>query len=145
MIKPTLDVSDVLLSPEFADEFKVVRRVQAVNTHGEPYILSTRVFTRREGCVGVLTPSGENSLVRADAYEAQSNSLQAITKFRLQGATKDGQVIPETQWLPDLIEWQANHYIVRTTNDYSRFGAGFIVADCLLFEYIPQKTGGTKC
>lgn len=145
MIKPTLDVSDVLTSPEFADEFKAVRRVQGVNTHGEPYIVSTQVFGRKQGCVGVITPSGENSLVRADAYEAQSNSLQVITKFRLQGAVKDGRPVPETQWLPDLVEWQSNHYIVRTTNDFSRFGAGFIVADCLLYEYIPQAAGATKC
>lgn len=145
MIKPTLDVTEVLTSPEFADEFRTIRRQQGVNAHGEPYIIATWVFGLRDGCVGVITPSSENSLVRADAYEAQSNSIQVITKFKLQGAVKDGQTIPEGQWLPDLVKWQGNHYIVRTTNDFSRFGVGFIVADCLLFEYIPDSQGAPKC
>lgn len=139
MIRPTLDVTEVLLSPEFADEFQVVRRIQGTTTNGEPYIARTDIFKYRDGCIGVVTPSSENSLVRADAYEAQSNSVQVITKFRLQGAAKDGKAVPATQWLPDLIVWRDNHYIVRMTNDYSRFGAGFIVADCLLTEYIPQR------
>jgi hypothetical protein len=130
MAKPLLDVTEVITDPNFADDFQVIRRVQDVDDHGEPFV---RVITTYNS-IGVCTPSGDQSLVRADAYEAQSNALQVITKFRLRGAAVDNG----TGFLPDLVVWQKGSYVVKSVDDYSRFGAGFVVAGCILQDYIPM-------
>ena len=132
MVKPLLDVNEVLTDPYFADEFTVSRREQVVDASGLPSIVSTTVYTAVDGCIGVVTPSSDSSLVRTDAYEAMGNSLQVITTFRLQGATrtKDGRT-----FMPDLVGWGNQYYIVRDIKDFTRFGAGFCQADCLLIDY----------
>jgi len=139
MVKPLLDVTEVILDPMFADGFSVLRRQQMVNEHGEPFTLLTKTFTETDGCVGVISPSADNSMVRADAYEAMGNSIQVITKFRLRGISKE----QGDQYLPDTILWRSCYYVVRTINDFVRYGAGFMVADCLLTDYVPEVDHGS--
>ena len=141
MTHPTMDLSMVLQTPEFMDEFKVIRRIQGTNINGEPYVVSTETYTgRRLSCIGVCVPSGQNDLVRVDAYEAQNKSLQVITKFRLQGAAQEPAVglTPQVQFLPDLVVWNNATYVVRDVEDWSRIGRGFLNASCLMIDYIPQ-------
>ena len=126
---PEIDVSDVLLDPFIASTaFTVIRRQQTVGTNGLP-VITTTTFA----AVGALTPSGDNSLVREEAYEQQANSISVITSFRLRGPAKlaDG-----TEYMPDVILWDGNHYIVRDLKDWTQFGAGMVEAECLSYDFV---------
>lgn len=130
---PWLDLSDVITDPFLADTFVVVRRMQIVNGQGETVIIPMGNF----GAVGVVTPTGNNSLVRAEAYESQADSIQIITMFRLRGASKDTAGI---NWQPDLVQWNGITYLIKTLNDFTRFGAGFIQADAIATDYNPAPS-----
>lgn len=128
MGKPWLDLSASINEPQFQTNFVVLRRQQIVDTHGQPQT----VVIGRYQALGVITPTGSNSLVRADAYESQMETIQVITMYRLRPASKDAQGIT---WLPDYVLWSGSAYVVRTLNDFAQYGAGFMVAECIQVNY----------
>lgn len=128
---PWLDLSDVIIDPFLADNFAVIRRMQSVSQHGETLITIMGTFS----AIGVITPTGNNSLVRADAYESQADSIQIITMFRLRGAAQD---VAGINWQPDLVQWNGNTYQLKTLNDFTRFGAGFVQAEGIAIDYNPS-------
>lgn len=134
---PDLDVSDVLLSSDIAgQDFIVVRRQTSVDQHGRAQVTETR-FGPDQGCVGSVQPE-DSPLVREEGYQAALDAITVITSFRLRGPAKnpDG-----SQWMPDLVLWDGNSYVVETTNDYATFGAGTIEARCVSIDY--QDTSPT--
>lgn len=130
-----LDVTDLLLDPEVAGEtFVVVRRRLTVGAHG-------RVETGRERhtAVGSVTPTGDQSLAREDAYATQSKSIRVVTSFALRGPSKDrGPGGQEVQYLPDVVVWGGDFYVPVSISDYSQFGAGFVEADCTSMDFVDQ-------
>lgn len=126
---PSLDVAELLIDPDIAgDLFDVVRRPQTVSDQGRG-VIRPQTFPRIRGAV---YPSGNQSLVRADAYEHGTKSMEVVTRFRLRGASQVGD---DDQFQPDLILWAGEYFIVKDVEDYSRYGAGFIKAGCLSFDY----------
>lgn len=124
-----IDVSDVILDPMVADQVvTVVRRQQAVNAQGEDVVAETLV----PGVVAAVYPTGDESLVREEAFSAQNQTIAVCTIFRLRGQTRDAA---GASWLPDLVIWDGNPYIVRSVNDFTRFGAGFVEAECEAFNW----------
>jgi galactose-6-phosphate isomerase len=122
---PFIDVSDVITDPMVAgDEFIVIRRRATVNDHGEGEDAAPLRFQ----AVGSITPVGDNSLVREEAYETQTNAIQVITEFALRGAGVDKQ---GNEFQPDQVEWDGDTYTVRVVDNYSKFGAGFVRAECV--------------
>lgn len=124
-----IDVTDVLFDPEIAGQsFSVLRREEGVNFFGEVVITPTLV----PGLVGCVYPTGENSLIREVAAQSQANTLTFVTTYRLRPASKtpDGR-----SWQPDYVLWQDDWYIVWTLNEFTQYGAGFLVADCMAIDY----------
>lgn len=125
---PDIELLEVLLDPEIAGErFAVLRRQEAVSSHGRSVLTPAN-----HSAIGAVTPTGDNSLVREQAYTSQANSIRVVTQFRLRGAGKDGQ---GRLFQPDLVFWNNTYYIVQSVNDYSQYGAGFIEAECTAFDY----------
>jgi galactose-6-phosphate isomerase len=125
-----IDVDDVIFDPFVAGQFvTVVRREQEVNEQGEGVETDTTI----QNVVASVTPTGDNSLVREEAFSAQAQAIRVITAFRLRGQTKD----PSTgqSFLPDIVLWHRDSYVVRTVNDYTPYGAGFIEAECESIDY----------
>jgi hypothetical protein len=129
---PWLDLTDVLLDPFLASTFDVYRRLQIMQSNGTPSIKTT---ARYRDVIGIVAPTGSNSLVRQEAFESQADSIQVITPFRIRAASKDAK---NANWQPDLIGYAGNIYLVRTLNDYSKFGGGFMLAECIAINYNPQ-------
>lgn len=127
---PDIDVTDLLSDPDIAgDEFTVKRRQETVNTFGRSVVATVPL----DAC-GPVFPAGDNSLIRQDAFDAEANTITVVTEFRLRGPSKSGGL----QFKADLVEWprqSGNHYIVRTTNDFSRYGAGMIEAECTSIDF----------
>lgn len=124
-----LDMSDVILDTTVAgDPFIVLRRRSDVNDYGEGEVPPPTKFE----AIGSVTPTGNNSLVREDAYETQADTIRVITQFALRGAGTDRQ---GNEFQPDLVLWEGVEYIVITTNEYGRGGVKFTEAECATQEF----------
>jgi galactose-6-phosphate isomerase len=127
---PWLDFSDVLLDPAIAGEtFSVIRRQQVVDNYGTV----TTTNTTLSG-TGSITPTGDNSLVREEAYQTSAKTIKVITNFRLYGPEQIGG----TTYQPDLVAWHGDNFIVKSINDYSSYGAGFLEAECASIDFVDQ-------
>jgi len=128
---PEVDVTDVLLDPDVAGQsFSVVRRPELVTSAG----LSTTPNARTiAGIFGSVTPTGDNSLIREDAYDAQAKTIEVVTSFRLRGpsASTGG-----ADYKPDVVLWRGDAYEVRVIDDDTQFGAGFTKAECVQIDYV---------
>lgn len=130
-----LDVTDLLLDPDVAGEtFDVLRREQILNGFGR-YELGVTVVA---GVRGAVFPSGDNSLAREEAYQKQEKSLTVVTQYRLRGEAQEsgGQ-----QYQPDVVRWRGSHFLVRSVSDFSRYGAGFVEAECVSTTFVDPPPG----
>lgn len=128
-----LDVSDIVLDPLIAgDAFIVIRRRDDVNNFGEGVTADARL-----PAVGAIYPSGDNSLLREEAFQTQANTITVVTQFALRGSGGDeaGKIFQ-----PDIVLWEGNHYQVRVVNSYGQYGAGFVEAECIATDYVLAGT-----
>lgn len=114
MSGPFLDVSDVLLDPEIADSFSVIRRTQVTSVKGR--ITTADVTT--DNVIGVVCMSHPNDLQRLDDNQRMGRHITIITQHRIQGPSPNKQ--------PDYVVWNGDTYIVQTVDPYTRYGAGFV-------------------
>ena len=116
-----LDVSSVLIDPDFTDTIIVRRRKLVIDEHGRPTAGSSieQDFTN---VLAVVTSDSPNNLQRSDDYGSFMRSISVVTQFRLRGQTKD--------YLPDIVVWRGNNFIVDSFDPYPQFGSGFIQATC---------------
>jgi|KBSMisStandDraft_5_1062788.scaffolds.fasta_scaffold218774_4 hypothetical protein len=112
----SLDVSDIPLCDEFSDRFDVLRRPETLDHHGRSATSQVVASAR-----GTIYPTGDNSLVRMADFEAGRKTLTIVTTYRLQQASPGHQ--------PDLILYRGTEYVISRVEDYSQYGAGFIVAE----------------
>jgi len=128
---PELDVGELTVDPDLAGtRFIVVRRKETVNTFGERTSGIERFYP-----TGQVTPTGNNSLTREEAYQFGAKSIQVITRFLLHHiATDRGRV----RYDPDIVIWRGDSFVVKSIDDYSEFGAGMIVAECASIDYVDQ-------
>ena len=127
---PEIDVSDIILDPFIAGEqLTVLRRTETIGSNGVTTIVETTVTPAPYGSV---RPTGANSLVREDAYQQQAKTIRVVTNFALRGAANDGTA----GYQPDVVVWGGSRFLVQTVEDYSRYGAGMIQADCTSMNFI---------
>lgn len=130
-----IDVTDISLDPFLAgDRFVVVRRKQVMTTAG----IATEVIERFQNLVGSIQPTGENSLVRDEAYSDQVKSITVVSTFRLRGVS---ETVDGVQYQPDLVLWQGNYFIVKEIKDWTKFGGGMVEADCSSFQFVDAPPG----
>lgn len=129
-----LNVARVARSSWFKNPFTVVRRRQDVDVNGVPQTTVVSVET----VSGIVTPTGSNSLTRADAYATQMQSIQIITTFRLRTASLDSAGV---NWMSDIAIYGGVSYVVNTSDEYSQFGEGWLRCDCIATDYqLPPVT-----
>jgi galactose-6-phosphate isomerase len=116
---PFLDVSNVLLDPDFTDTFSVLRREQVIGENGRVSTTNTTL-----PAIGVFTVAGPNDLERLDDNQRMGQNFVLVTKFRLQGPAK----ISGNNYQPDQVVWNGNTYVVKDVEPYTRYGAGQIQA-----------------
>ncbi len=129
---PDIDVSEVLLSSDIAAQpFVVVRRQTTVDGHGRAQVTEPR-FGPDQGCVGAVQPE-DSPLVREEGYQAALDAIAVVTSFRLRGPAKNPD---QTEWMPDIVLWDGNSYVVESINDYATFGGGTLEARCVSIDYM---------
>lgn len=115
---PLLDLSFLTTDALFADTFDVTRRPEIVGDDGISRVSEVLYL----GQVGAVYPTGSNVLTRQTDDSYSTDTVTIVTKFRLQ------MMAPGYQ--PDLVQWDGNTYVVHTVNGYTRYGRGFVEAEC---------------
>ena len=113
---PFLDVSDVLLDPDFADSCVCHRKAQSVDANGRAVNVTTDF-----NFLAVITSDRGDILDRIAGAERVNGSITIHTQFLLD----DGAGASRST---DEVTWNGRDYVVSNVNDYSRFGKGFIAA-----------------
>lgn len=122
-----LDVSTVLLDPDFTDNFSVTRRQETVDNNGFSTVVP--VTTQQIGVVTAASPNQLDRLAEADIFK---RAINVVTKFKLQGEV--------VGYKPDLVVWRGDNYIVKEIDLYPQYGAGFIQALCVSEDLVDAAT-----
>ncbi len=117
---PTLDVTDVLLSPEFLDTTLVVKRnEQTVDDDGFPKNITTETPFG-----GVVTVDRSLEARRMQAGQVINGAILIITTYRLSSGN--------TGIDADIVTYRGRDYRVTFVDPYTDYGAGFVQAHCEL-------------
>jgi hypothetical protein len=119
---PTLDVNDAF-DPSFIDTFTVLRRVQVLNQYGR-----IDIQIQQFEADGVVVPTSPNDLQRLPDLQYMNKSISIYTQCLLQGPTPGHQ--------PDEILWHGSQFIVRSLDDYSGYGRGFLMVICVSVDVV---------
>ena len=113
-----LDVTEVLLDPDFMDTGLVCNRMaQTIDEDG----FATNTATAHRFAAVVTSDKGDLLHRNADGSRI-AGSITLHTMFRL----SDGSTGQDA----DEVVWQGRTYTVVNVNDYSHFGRGFVCATC---------------
>lgn len=113
-----LDVSDIILDPDFADTGIVCER--ATQTIGEDGMAHNE--TKRIKFTGVVTPDMGDVLERLDSGERVKGRITIHSRFPLRDGAEGGSA--------DIIVWKGKRYTVSRVSDLTNFGRGFTRASC---------------
>ena len=120
-----LDVSFLLVDPDFADTLTARRLLQTIGQNGR----ATSVATDTQ-FVGVAFPGTGNLMIRSQDGERVSADMTVVTQHALNAGSNGNPA--------DEVVWGGNRYTVKSVQDYSNWGAGFVLALC---DLIPVSGG----
>lgn len=127
---PLLDVSEVLSDPEFTETITVIRRA-IVMVKGRATVPAPVTYND----VVAVVNSGVSNLDRASGdQQNMPNKISVHTQFFLQG--------PAPGFEPDYVVYRGDNYIVTSLDDYSKYGDGFVRADCASVASIDSPPAG---
>ncbi len=118
---PLLDVvTDVLSDPNFIDSFSVTRNIQTITPLGRAVDTPTVIAK----VYGVVMPVDNSIIDKFPQGEIEHGDIIIYTRFRL----TDGGGASDF----DIVTWNGATYQVKSTNDWSRYGPGYMEAICTL-------------
>lgn len=117
---PTLDVTDVLLSPEFFDTTLVVKRSeQTIDNEG----FAQNTVTQTQ-FAGVVTVDRSLEAKRMQAGQVINGAILIVTTYRLTSGNTGVDA--------DIVTYRGRDYRVTFVDPYTAYGAGFVQAHCEL-------------
>lgn len=118
-----IDVSEVLLDPDFMDSMICYRHMQTVTPKGQGLETESAIpFS------GVVTSDSGDTLDRNADGERINGTIKIHSVFRL----SDGHGQDRTA---DHVLFDNHRYVVSKLNSYSTYGVGFTVATCTLKDF----------
>ena len=115
---PQLDVTDVLLDPDFMDTgLACKRQVLEVGDNGRTTSTETNI-----AFAGVVTSDKGDILERLADGERKKGSITIHTTFALTAGEGDTPA--------DIVTLRGKSYTVSSVNDCGHFGRGFVCATC---------------
>lgn len=114
-----IDVSDVLLDPDFIDPLKIINRTPVINLKGENRLVESCVDT-----FGSVQPASGKTLERLpDALRVPN-----VSSFWIKGRIiADGSCE-----YPDVIVFNEKRYNVQVVFDWTNWGAGWCEGTCVV-------------
>lgn len=113
-----IDVSDLLLDPDFVDPIQVIRRSTTVNQYGENILVETPINT-----FGSVQPANFKEIQRL----AESLRTHDVRSFYL----KLEIVQDASTAYPDILVFNGKRYQVQTAAPWLNFGAGWNQGVCV--------------
>ncbi|MGE6472829.1 head-tail adaptor [Serratia proteamaculans] len=129
---PLLDVTEVLLDPDFVD-FSLVCRRQIQTTDDDNFPSNT---PQEIPFSGVVTVDRSLEARRMAAGQNINGAILIVTQFRLTQGSKSINDGPNLD--ADLVIYNGGLYRVTFVDPYTRYGAGFVQAHC---ELMGQEGG----
>ncbi len=129
---PLLDVTEVLLDPDFADPSLICRR-QIQTTDDDNFPINT---PQEIPFTGVVTVDRSLEARRMAAGQNINGAILIVTQFRLTQGRKSAADGPNLD--ADLVVYNGGLYRVTFVDPYTRYGAGFVQAHC---ELVGQEGG----
>ncbi|CAI1017895.1 head-tail adaptor [Serratia ficaria] len=129
---PLLDVTEVLLDPDFADNSLICRR-QMQTTDDDNFPVNTQ---QEIPFSGVVTVDRSLEAKRMAAGQNINGAILIVTQFRLTQGRKNATDGPNLD--ADLVVYNGGLYRVTFVDPYTRYGAGFVQAHC---ELMGQEGG----
>lgn len=129
---PLLDVTEVLLDPDFADLSLFCRR-QIQTTDDDNFPVNTQ---QEIPFSGVVTVDRSLEARRMAAGQNINGAILIVTQFRLTQGRKSAADGPNLD--ADLVVYNGGLYRVTFVDPYTRYGAGFVQAHC---EFVGQEGG----
>ncbi|HGM4958875.1 TPA: head-tail adaptor [Serratia liquefaciens] len=129
---PFLDVTEVLLDPDFVD-FSLVCRRQIQTTDDDNFPINT---PQEIPFTGVVTVDRSLEARRMAAGQNINGAILIVTQFRLTQGSKSINDGPNLD--ADLVVYNGGLYRVTFVDPYTRYGAGFVQAHC---ELLGQEGG----
>lgn len=126
---PFLDMSDVLLDPDFVD-FSLVchRQIQTVDADNFPVNTSQDLpFS------GVVTVDRSLEARRMAAGQNINGAILIVTQFRLTQGQAETAESPRLD--ADIVTYNGRDYRVTFVDPYTSYGAGFVQAHCELVDF----------
>lgn len=120
---PLLDVSEILLDPDFVDMSLVCHRSTQV-TDDDGF---TENSAQDLNFAGVVTVDRSLEAKRLEAGQAIGGAILIVTQLRL---TQGYQGVDA-----DIVTYQGRNYRVTFVDPYTAYGAGFVQAHCELMEF----------
>lgn len=126
---PLLDVSDVLLDPDFMDTSLIChRQIQTVDednfANNTPQDIP---FS------GVVTVDRALEAKRMAAGQNINGAILIVTQFRLTQGQAGTDAAPRLD--ADIVTYSGRDYRVTFVDPYTRYGAGFVQAHCELVDF----------
>lgn len=126
---PTLDMSDVLMDPDFLDLSLVChRQVQSVDADNFPTNTAQDI-----PFPGVVTVDGALEALRMAAGQKIAGAILIVTHFRLTQGQPASDTSPELD--ADIVTYNGRDYRVTFVDPYTSYGSGFVQAHCELMEF----------
>jgi len=114
-----IDVSELMVDPDFIMNFTIIRRVPTINTYGENSLTETPV-----------SAVGSIQAATAETAKRLPDGVQ-LSKFKTI-FTKAVILADSAGNYPDQIEWKSQRYNVFQVTPWEDFGAGWYMVDCEL-------------
>ena len=114
-----IDVSELMVDPDFIMNFTIIRRVPTINNFGENSLVETPV-----AAVGSIQAATGETAKRLPNGVQLSKFKTVFTKAVIQ-ADSSGKYV-------DQVEWKGQRYNVFQVTPWEDFGAGWYMVDCEL-------------
>lgn len=123
---PLLDVSDAILDPMFCDELTVTRRPYTTSDEGRV------VATEQTFYVPAVVTQGNPSPMEQQPDDQIGKSFITVHAYDFQ--LYDPITGSASSYLPDIINYNGNRYIVTSVLNWSQYGNGFTMAAAMLYN-----------
>jgi hypothetical protein len=127
---PEIDVSDLLLDPDFVETIQLLRRAEVIGANGRMTTTNTS-----HNIIASVQPQTDQPMIRGPDQQNLPQLIAVITKFRLRGISPGFQ--------PDLVLWNDTTFVVNKVYNWSHYGAGFVKGECSSMDHLDQPPDGT--
>lgn len=118
-----IDVTDLLIDPDFCDDYTIQRVTQGVDNFGR----AAETIIELPG-YGSVQPVSNRTLELFPDLERVTGMMQVYTRDTLNAATVTTS--------PDRIVWQGSTYRVQAMSEWPHSGGGFVVAILSLYDLL---------